>query len=166
MLLCSTVCCKIVPNLGFNKVWRQKMIINILIVIAVIVMMSVLLSVASDKSGIPMLLFFIVFGMVIGETMPIMPTNAFEIANKVCSIALIFIMFYGGFGTSWRAAKPVAGKALILASFGVFLTAAITGIFVHFVIGFPPVSYTHLDVYKRQIPRRAAWRRKAHPAVQ
>ncbi|MGI6616853.1 MAG: potassium/proton antiporter [Saccharofermentanales bacterium] len=116
------------------------MIINILIVIAVIVMMSVLLSVASDKSGIPMLLFFIVFGMVIGETMPIMPTNAFEIANKVCSIALIFIMFYGGFGTSWRAAKPVAGKALILASFGVFLTAAITGIFVHFVIGFPLIE--------------------------
>ncbi len=116
------------------------MMINILIVIAVIVTMSVLLSVASDKSGIPMLLFFIVFGIVIGSALPSMPSNAFEIANKVCSIALIFIMFYGGFGTNWRAAKPVAGKALILASFGVFLTAGITGLFVHLVIGFPLIE--------------------------
>ena len=113
---------------------------NVLIIIAAIVMMSVLLSVASDKSGIPMLLFFIAFGMVVGSTPLMMPPNAFEVANKVCSIALIFIMFYGGFGTSWRAAKPVAGKALILASFGVFLTAVFTGIFVHFVIGFPLVE--------------------------
>jgi len=103
-------------------------------------MMSVLLSVLSDKSGIPMLLFFIVFGMAIGNTSFAMPSNSFEIASKICSIALIFIMFYGGFGTRWKAAKPVAGKAIILASFGVFLTAALTGLFVHFVIGFPLIE--------------------------
>ncbi|MDI9468629.1 MAG: potassium/proton antiporter [Bacillota bacterium] len=114
--------------------------INILIIIAAIIIMSVILSAMSDKSGIPMLLFFIVFGMIIGSTALIVPANAFEVANKVCSIALIFIMFYGGFGTSWKAARPVAGKALILASFGVFLTAAITGLFVHFVLGFPLIE--------------------------
>ena len=44
----------------------------------------------------------------------------FDLANKVCSIALIFIMFYGGFGTRWSEAKPVAGRAITLASLGVF----------------------------------------------
>ncbi len=116
------------------------MMINVLIVIAAIVMMSVFLSAVSDKSGIPMLLIFIVFGMLIGSTPLIMPDDAFEVANKVCSIALIFIMFYGGFGTSWKAAKPVAGKAVVLASLGVFLTAGITGLFVHFVLGFPLIE--------------------------
>ena len=111
--------------------------ILILILIAVIALASVLLSALSDKSGIPMLFIFIVFGMLIGSTPLKESINDFGIANTVCSIALIFIMFYGGFGTSWRAAKPVAGKAITLASFGVFFTAAITGVFVHFVLGFP-----------------------------
>ena len=111
--------------------------ILILILIAVIALASVLLSALSDKSGIPMLFIFIVFGMLIGSTPLKESINDFGIANTVCSIALIFIMFYGGFGTSWRAAKPVAGKAITLASLGVFFTAAITGVFVHFVLGFP-----------------------------
>lgn len=114
--------------------------IELLIVIAAIVLVSVLLSTFSDKSGIPMLLIFIVFGILIGSSPIISAYTNFDFANKICSIALIFIMFYGGFGTSWRAAKPVAGKAIILASFGVFFTAAITGVFVHFVLGFPLIE--------------------------
>ena len=114
--------------------------INVLIVIAAIILVSVLFSAFSDKSGIPMLLIFIVFGMLIGWTGLIEPFSSFEIANQACSIALIFIMFYGGFGTRWRAAKPVAGKALVLASLGVFFTAAITGLFVHYVLKFPLIE--------------------------
>ena len=116
------------------------MMIQALIFIGVVVLVSVLLSEVSDKSGIPMLFIFIVFGMAIGSSGLMSDFDNFELANIVCSIALIFIMFYGGFGTSWRAAKPVAGKALILASFGVFLTAAVTGIFVHYVLGFPLIE--------------------------
>lgn len=114
--------------------------IKLLIIIAVIAMLSVLLSAVSDKSGIPMLLFFIVFGMTIGSTPQLASFNNFDIASKACSVALIFIMFYGGFGTSWHAAKPVAGKAIVLASLGVFFTAGITGLFVYFVLGFPLIE--------------------------
>jgi cell volume regulation protein A len=113
---------------------------TVLIVLSIIVLTSVLLSAVSDKSGIPMLLIFIVFGMLIGSSDLIAPFDNFEIANKVCSTALIFIMFFGGFGTSWNAARPVAGKAIILASLGVFFTAAITGLFVHFVLGCPVIE--------------------------
>lgn len=113
------------------------MIVHALIFIGIIVLVSVFLSEVSDKFGIPMLLFFILFGMIIGSSGLLESFDNFELANRVCSIALIFIMFYGGFGTSWRAARPVAGRALVLASFGVFFTAAITGLFVHYVLGFP-----------------------------
>lgn len=57
-------------------------------------------------------------------------------AENMCTIALIFIMFYGGFGTRWKAAKPVAGKALLLSSVGTVLTAVLTGLFCHFALGF------------------------------
>ncbi len=111
--------------------------IDVLIFIGVIVLISVFLSELSDKVGIPVLLIFIMFGIFVGSSGLMTSFDNFELANKVCSIALIFIMFYGGFGTRWRAAKPVAGRAVVLASLGVFFTAAITGVFVHFVLGLP-----------------------------
>ena len=46
-------------------------------------------------------------------------------------------MFYGGFGTNWRAARPVAVKALLLSSAGVVLTAALVGAFCHWALGMP-----------------------------
>lgn len=113
------------------------MIVNGLIFIGIIVLVSVFLSEVSDKFGIPMLLIFILFGVIVGSSGLLVPFDNFDLANEICSIALIFIMFYGGFGTRWSAAKPVAGRAITLASLGVFFTAAITGLFVHFALGFP-----------------------------
>ena len=49
-------------------------------------------------------------------------------------MALIFIMFYGGFGTRWSEAKPVAGRSILLSSAGVVLTAFLTGLFCHLVL--------------------------------
>ena len=47
---------------------------------------------------------------------------------------LDFIMFYGGFGTRWSEARPVAGKSVLLSSVGVVLTAVLTGLFCYFVL--------------------------------
>ena len=43
-------------------------------------------------------------------------------------------MFYGGFGTNVHVAKPVAGRSFLLASLGVFFTAAFVGVFSHYVL--------------------------------
>lgn len=45
-------------------------------------------------------------------------------------------MFYGGFGTRWKTARPIAGKAILLSSLGTILTAVLTGIFCHLILGF------------------------------
>ena len=55
---------------------------------------------------------------------------------SICSIALIFIIFYGGFGTNLGAAKPVAVHSVLLSTLGVVLTAVFTGLFCHFVLKF------------------------------
>ena len=53
----------------------------------------------------------------------------------MCSVALLFIMFYGGFGTNVRSARPVAAQAVLLSSVGTVLTAGLVGVFCHFVLG-------------------------------
>ncbi len=61
----------------------------------------------------------------------------YNFAESICSIALIFIMFYGGFGTRWKTAKPVAVKSILLSTLGVVATAFCVGIFCYYVIKLP-----------------------------
>ncbi|WP_041701407.1 potassium/proton antiporter [Gottschalkia acidurici] len=88
----------------------------------------------SNKHGIPALLLFIVLGMVFGVLG--LEFENFEFADKFATVALMVIMFYGGFGTNWRMAKPVAKEAIVLSSLGVIATALVTGLFCHYVLGF------------------------------
>ncbi|MDR2587215.1 MAG: potassium/proton antiporter [Coriobacteriales bacterium] len=81
------------------------------------------------RFGVPALIIFLVLGaamdaLPIGEKL-IDP----HIAENIGEVALIFVMFYGGFGTNWKTARPVAAKAGLLASFGVLLTALAVTLF-------------------------------------
>ena len=116
----------------------EVFVIHALIFVGLIVFASVVASKISDHLGAPMLLAFIFLGMLIGEEgLGGVAFDNFSLANKLCSIALILIMFYGGFGTNWKAARPVAAKAAVLASLGVILTALVTGVFCFYVLKFP-----------------------------
>ncbi len=85
--------------------------------------------------GIPSLLFFMCLGMIFGsDGIFKIHFENFEITKELCSIALGFIIFYGGFCTNWRTAKPIALKAGILSTIGVFLTAILTCVFCYFVL--------------------------------
>lgn len=107
-----------------------------LLLATLVVLSCIWLNKVSSRLGIPMLLAFIILGMLFGsDGLFKIPFDNFTVAENVCSIALIFIMFYGGFGTKWSMAKPVALKATLLASIGVILTAGIVGIFCYFGLG-------------------------------
>lgn len=106
-----------------------------LLIASVVIIACVVLNRVSSKLGIPMLLAFIVLGMVFGsDGLVKIPFDNYIVAEDVCSVALIFIMFYGGFGTKWSQAKPVVGKAVLLSTVGVILTALLTGTFCYFVL--------------------------------
>lgn len=82
-----------------------------------------------------MLLAFIALGMLFGsDGLFKIPFDSFDFAGEICSSALIFIMFYGGFGTKWSEAKPIAIKAAFLSTLGVALTAGLVGLFCHFAL--------------------------------
>ena len=115
------------------------MAINLfLLVCAIVIVLCVVLNNVSNKIGIPMLLAFILLGMAFGSDGIVkIPFDNFAITESICTVALIFIMFYGGFGTRWKEAKPVVVKAGLLSTVGVVITAGITGLFCHYVLKMP-----------------------------
>ena len=106
-----------------------------LILIGIIILMCIWLNNVSSRIGIPTLLAFIVLGMVFGNNGLIpLHLDDYDFAKETCTVALIFIMFYGGFGTRWESARPIVSEATLLASLGVVLTAGLTGLFCHFAL--------------------------------
>lgn len=84
----------------------------------------------SSKLGVPMLLAFILLGMFFGSDGVVkIDFSNYMLTEQVCSVALIFIMFYGGFGTKWSEAKPVFVKSLVLSSVGTVVTCGLVGLF-------------------------------------
>ncbi|MGI6696194.1 MAG: potassium/proton antiporter [Christensenellales bacterium] len=106
----------------------QYLIIGIILILALFAIRL------SSKHGIPALLLFIVLGM--GFGLLGLDFDDYAFADGLATVALMVIMFYGGFGTNWKMAKPVAKEAIVLSFFGVVTTALLTGLFCHFVLGF------------------------------
>lgn len=103
----------------------------------VIALSCIIFSRASNSLGVPALLIFMVLGMLFGSDGIVgLQFSDYSLTENLCTIGLVFIMFYGGFLTSWKAAKPVSVQAGILSSFGTILTALIVAAFVHVVLGF------------------------------
>ena len=106
-----------------------------ILLVAAVILLCLSLNKMSNKLGIPMLLAYILLGMMFGtDGILKIPFDNFTIAEQICTVSLIFIMFYGGFGTNWKQAKPAAGKAVLLSTVGVILTAVTTGAFCHFIL--------------------------------
>ena len=79
-----------------------------LLITAVVIFACVFLSKVSSRLGIPMLLAFILLGMLFGSDGILkIPFDNYAFAEQICTVALIFIMFYGGFGTNWKKNKAV-----------------------------------------------------------
>lgn len=108
-----------------------------LLVVSIIILVCLSLGRVSSRFGVPTLLVFIFLGMLFGsDGIFKIAFDNYAAAELICSISLIFIMFYGGFGTNWSHARPVAVKAVLLSSVGVALTALFTGLFCYYILDF------------------------------
>ncbi|WP_294390506.1 potassium/proton antiporter [uncultured Clostridium sp.] len=108
--------------------------IKIMIVCGLVLLMCITSTKILYRFGVPILLVFIVFGMLFGvDGIVGICFDDYQLVSKISTIALIFIMFYGGFGTNWGMAKPVAIQSIFLSTLGVVFTAILTGLFCFFV---------------------------------
>jgi potassium/hydrogen antiporter len=110
--------------------------VNILIGAALLVLLGVLISKASDRFGVPALLLFLILGMLAGSE----GLGGIEFADPVVAqfvsiTALVLILFAGGLSTDWDDIRPVIKEGPLLATFGVLITALSLGLFARAVFG-------------------------------
>lgn len=103
---------------------------NILILIAsVLLILCIFASILSRKFGAPLLLAFLVLGMLAGEDGPGgIAFDSFDMAFLLGNIALAVIIFDGGLGTQKSSFRVSLAPALSLSTLGVFITSATTGV--------------------------------------
>ena len=105
-----------------------------LLLITVILLLAMIATKISNKSGLPALLLFLILGVLFSALG--YDFNNYKISENIATIALMIIIFYGGFGTNWNMGRERARESIILASLGVLTTALITGAFCRYVLKF------------------------------
>lgn len=114
--------------MGFEK---------ILLIISFLLFVSILAGKTSYRLGIPTLLFFLLVGMLAGsEGLGKIPFDDPNVAQFIGILALNYILFSGGFDTSWKGIRPVFKKGLMLSTVGVAITAGLVGFAVYFFTDF------------------------------
>jgi cell volume regulation protein A len=110
------------------------------LVIAALVLLSILSSVVSFRLGAPLLLVFLMVGLLAGEDGPgQIHFNDAHVAYLIGSLALAVILFDSGFATGLTTFRAQAGPALSLATVGIVVTAAIVGAAAHALL---PLSWS------------------------
>lgn len=105
---------------------------------AIVIFSCIVTNKFSNKLGMPSLVFFMFLGMLFGSDGILkLSFDDYDLTSKLCSIGLLFIIFYGGFCTKKPENKDVTAQAVILSSFGTVLTAAICTLFCHYVLKMP-----------------------------
>lgn len=105
---------------------------------AILALLCVVASVLTRRIGAPILLVFLILGMLAGEDGPGgVRFDDFSMAFLFGNVALAIIIFDGGLGTQRESFRVSLKPALSLATLGVIITAAITGYAAHLILGLP-----------------------------
>lgn len=101
---------------------------HIVLVGAMLLFVAVMAGKVAHRFGAPALLLFLGVGMLFGWEF--ISFNSPELTQFVGMVALCIILFTGGMDTRFQDIRPVIGPGLVLATFGVILTALILAFFV------------------------------------
>ncbi len=115
---------------------------NILLLGAILVFCSIIISKTGYRFGIPSLLLFLVVGMIFGsDGLGLHFGNAGQ-AQFIGMMALSIILFSGGVDTKIKEIRPVLSPGILLSTIGVLLTTLLTGFFIFYIS-----HWTGLDIH-------------------
>lgn len=114
---------------------------NIMLVGSILLIAGVLIGKTSYRTGLPLLLVFLLVGMAFGcDGLGIRFGNMHQ-AQMIGMVALCIILFSGGISTKLSSIRPVIAPGLVLSTVGVLLTAIVTGLFIFWLSG---MSWTNI----------------------
>jgi cell volume regulation protein A len=106
------------------------------ILISTLFLIGCLLTPIAARLGAPFLLLFLCIGMLMGEDgFGGVYFSDFSLAYEIGSIALALILFSGGLDTDAATLRKAAAPAFVMSIAGVILTAAISGVLIHYIFG-------------------------------
>lgn len=109
---------------------------QVILFIGLLFLISILASVISYRLGLPVLLMFLVLGMLAGEDGPGgIQYNDVQSAHLIGSTALAIILFDGGLRTKVSVFRVALWPATALATVGVIITALVTAAFATLIFG-------------------------------
>lgn len=114
---------------------------HLILIAAVLFLISILATVITPRLGVPLLLVFLLIGMVAGEDGPggIHFAN-YSFANLAATAALAVVLFDGGLRTHSTSFRTGLRPALSLASVGVLITAGLTAAFCTWLLQLQPAE--------------------------
>jgi cell volume regulation protein A len=99
-----------------------------ILIVSIILLFTVFIARISHRLNVPLIIIALVIGMFFGSDISgLIYFDDAALAVDFANMALIFILFAGGFGTKSHHFQPVAKPSMLLATAGVLLTALITG---------------------------------------
>jgi cell volume regulation protein A len=105
---------------------------------AVLLIVGIVSSKFSNRIGLPVLVLFLVVGMLAGEDgVGGLEFDNFAAAHAIGTAALAVILFDGGLQTRTTALRAVWKPAALMATVGVLLTAAVTGAAASYFLDLP-----------------------------
>jgi len=110
--------------------------LNILYLVgAVLIFASIMASTLSARLGVPLLLLFLIVGMLAGEQGILgIEFSQYALANFVGQAALACILLDGGLRTSFKSFRVGLKPAITLATWGVLVTVMVLGVFVTWLL--------------------------------
>lgn len=107
----------------------------ILLGLSVLFLLSICAGKISSRLGTPALLLFLIIGMLCGSDGLGIHFEDTSTAQTIGTVALCVILYSGGLSTRINEIKPVMVQGILLATIGVLLTSALTGLLVYLIFG-------------------------------
>lgn len=108
---------------------------NLLLIGSTLLVAGILAGKSSYRIGLPLLLIFLLTGMVFGTDGLGIQFSDIHTAQSIGMVSLCVILFSGGMGTKISSIRPVILPGLMLSTVGVLLTALFTGLFIWWLSG-------------------------------
>lgn len=106
---------------------------NILLIGSILFFISILIGKTGSRLGVPVLLLFLIIGMIAGKDGIGIEFESPAAAQFIGVISLSIILFSGGMDTKIEEIRPVVKQGVLLATIGVLLTTLLTGGFIYLV---------------------------------